>query len=65
MCRQAAGEASDVPQAVPDRGRIRIRDDAGASPTGRDSLLDGTVMRATFPHLDAWRRWHDNGDIPI
>jgi DNA-binding PadR family transcriptional regulator len=24
-----------------------------------DELTDGT-----FPHLDAWRRWHENGDIP-
>jgi DNA-binding PadR family transcriptional regulator len=24
-----------------------------------DELTDGT-----FPHLDAWRRWHESGDIP-
>lgn len=27
------------------------------------SLLD-ELSAGTFPHLDAWRRWHESGDIP-
>ena len=27
------------------------------------SLLD-ELSAGTFPHLDAWRSWHENGDIP-
>ena len=27
------------------------------------SLLD-ELSAGTFPHLDAWRRWHETGDIP-
>jgi len=61
LCRQL-GEASDVPRLflIEDEYRIAM---TRAEADWTRSLLD-ELSAGTFPHLDAWRRWHENGDIP-
>jgi DNA-binding PadR family transcriptional regulator len=61
LCRQL-GEASDVPRLFLIEGEYRIAMTRAEADWTR-SLLD-ELSAGTFPHLDAWRRWHENGDIP-
>ncbi len=55
-------EASDVPRLflIEDEYRIAM---TLAEANWTRSLLD-ELSAGTFPHLDAWRSWHENGDIP-
>ena len=60
--RRQLEEASDVPRLflIEDEYRITM---TRAEADWTRSLLD-ELSTGTFPHLDAWRRWHENGDIP-
>jgi DNA-binding PadR family transcriptional regulator len=55
-------EASDVPRLflIEDEYRIAM---TRAEANWTRSLLD-ELSTGTFPHLDAWRSWHESGDIP-
>lgn len=55
-------EASDVPRLflIEDEYRIAM---TRAEADWTRSLLN-ELSAGTFPHLDAWRSWHENGDIP-
>jgi hypothetical protein len=55
-------EAADVPRLflIEDEYRIAM---TRAEAAWTRSLLD-ELSAGTFPHLDAWRSWHENGDIP-
>jgi DNA-binding PadR family transcriptional regulator len=55
-------QASDVPRLflIEDEYRIAM---TRAEIDWTRSLLD-EISSGTFPHLEAWRRWHENGDIP-
>ena len=55
-------EASDVPRLflIEDEYRIAM---TLAEANWTRSLLD-ELSAGTFPHLDAWRSWHESGDIP-
>ncbi|AGB23073.1 putative transcriptional regulator [Mycobacterium sp. JS623] len=55
-------QAADVPRLflIEDEYRIAM---AQAEADWTRSLLD-ELTAGTFPHLDAWRRWHEGGDIP-
>ena len=55
-------EASDVPRLflIEDEYRIAM---TRAEANWTRSLLDQNLAQA-FPHLDAWRSWHESGDIP-
>jgi DNA-binding PadR family transcriptional regulator len=52
----------DVPRLflIEEEYRIAM---AQAEAEWTQSLLD-ELTAGTFPHLDAWRRWHESGDIP-
>jgi DNA-binding PadR family transcriptional regulator len=60
--RRQLEQASDVPRLflIEDEYRIAM---TRAEIDWTRSLLD-EVSTGTFPHLEAWRRWHENGDIP-
>jgi DNA-binding PadR family transcriptional regulator len=55
-------EASDVPRLflIEDEYRIAM---TLAEANWTRSLLD-ELSAGTLPHLDAWRSWHESGDIP-
>jgi DNA-binding PadR family transcriptional regulator len=55
-------EVADVPRLflIEDEYRIAM---AQAEADWTRSLLD-ELSAGTFPHLDAWRRWHESGAIP-
>jgi DNA-binding PadR family transcriptional regulator len=55
-------EASDVPRLflIEDEYRLAM---TRAEADWTRSLLD-ELSTGSFPHLDVWRRWHENGDIP-
>jgi DNA-binding PadR family transcriptional regulator len=55
-------QIADVPRLflIEDEYRIAM---AQAEADWTRSLLD-ELTAGTFPHLDAWRRWHESGDIP-
>lgn len=55
-------QAAVVPRLflIEDEYRIAM---AQAEADWTRSLLD-ELSAGTFPHLDAWRRWHESGDIP-
>ena len=55
-------QAADVPRLflIEDEYRIAM---TRAEIDWARSLLD-ELSTGTFPHLDVWRRWHENGDIP-
>jgi DNA-binding PadR family transcriptional regulator len=55
-------EASDVPRLflIEDEYRIAM---VRAEADWTRSLLD-ELIAGTFPHLGAWRSWHESGDIP-
>ena len=55
-------EAADVPRLflIEDEYRIAM---TLAEAAWTRSLLD-ELSAGTFPHLDAWRSWHENGNIP-
>ena len=55
-------EASDVPRLflIEDEYRIAM---TLAEANWTRSLLD-ELSAGTFPHLDAWRSWHESDDIP-
>ena len=55
-------QAADVPRLflIEDEYRIAMM---RAEIDWARSLLD-ELSTGTFPHLDVWRRWHENGDIP-
>jgi DNA-binding PadR family transcriptional regulator len=55
-------QIADVPRLflIEDEYRIAM---AQAESDWTSSLLD-ELSAGTFPHLDAWRRWHESGDIP-
>ena len=55
-------EAADVPRLflIEDEYRIAM---TLAEAAWTRSLLD-ELSAGTFPHLHAWRSWHENGDIP-
>ena len=55
-------QVADVPRLflIEDEYRIAM---AQAEADWTRSLLD-ELTAGTFPHLDAWRRWHESGDIP-
>jgi DNA-binding PadR family transcriptional regulator len=60
--RRQLEQASDVPRL------FLIEDEYQMAMTRAEidwtrSLLD-EISTGTFPHLDVWRRWHENGDIP-
>ena len=48
--------------AVPHRGRVPDRNDAGRG-EWTQSFLD-ELSAGTFPHLAVWQRWHESGDVP-
>ena len=53
---------SDVPRLFLIEGEYRIAMTRAEADWTR-SLLD-ELSSGSFPHLDAWRKWHENGDIP-
>jgi DNA-binding PadR family transcriptional regulator len=55
-------EASDVPRLflIEDEYRLAM---TRAEADWTRSLLD-ELSTGIFPHLDVWRRWHENGGIP-
>jgi DNA-binding PadR family transcriptional regulator len=55
-------QASDVPRLflIEDEYRIAM---TRAEADWAGSFLD-ELSAGTFPHLDVWRKWHENGDIP-
>jgi DNA-binding PadR family transcriptional regulator len=55
-------QVADVPRLflIEDEYRIAMTQ---AEADWTRSLLD-ELSAGTFPHLDAWRRWHESGDIP-
>ena len=55
-------QASDVPRLflIEDEYRIAM---TRAEADWIRSLLD-ELSTGSFPHLDVWRRWHENGDMP-
>jgi DNA-binding PadR family transcriptional regulator len=55
-------QIADVPRLflIEDEYRVAM---AQAETDWTRSLLD-ELTAGTFPHLDAWRRWHESGDIP-
>jgi DNA-binding PadR family transcriptional regulator len=60
--RAELDQIADVPRLflIEDEYRIAM---ARAEADWTRSLLD-ELSAGTFPHLDAWRRWHESGDIP-
>jgi DNA-binding PadR family transcriptional regulator len=55
-------QAADVPRLflIEDEYRIAM---IQAEIDWTRSLVD-ELTAGTFPHLDAWRRWHESGDVP-
>jgi DNA-binding PadR family transcriptional regulator len=60
--RAAFEQAAEVPRLflIEDEYRIAMTQ---AEADWTRSLLD-ELSSGTFPHLDAWRRWHESGDVP-
>ena len=60
--RTELAQVADVPRLflIEDEYRIAMTQ---AEADWTRSLLD-ELSAGTFPHLDAWRRWHESGDIP-
>jgi DNA-binding PadR family transcriptional regulator len=55
-------QASDVPRLFLIEDEYRIAMTRAEADWAR-SFLD-ELSAGTFPHLDVWRKWHENGDIP-
>jgi DNA-binding PadR family transcriptional regulator len=55
-------EASEIPRLFLIEDEYRIAMTRAEADWAR-SLLD-ELSAGTFPHLDVWRRWHENEDIP-
>jgi DNA-binding PadR family transcriptional regulator len=60
--RAELGQAADVPRLFLIENEYRIAM-SEAEATWTRSLLD-ELTAGTFPHLDAWRHWHESGYVP-